>query len=73
MEFRKALEELARRIIVCSNGSFVPSSPPALLDTLTDALLVVASDAVAAVAAEAHKPPSGKGLLRLLAWVVARG
>ena len=44
------------------------SSP--LLSTLTDELLVIASDAVKAVAAEG-KALSGNGGLRLLAWTVA--
>ena len=44
--------------------------PPRLLDKLTDELLVVASDAVAAVAAE-EQPLSGNAALRLLAWTVA--
>jgi len=49
----------------------VSSPPPALLDTLTDELLVVASDVINAVAAEAQPTPSGKSLLRILAWLVA--
>ena len=49
----------------------MPSPPPALLDTLTDELLVVASDVINAVAAEAQPTPSGKSLLRILAWLVA--
>jgi hypothetical protein len=50
-----------------------PSAPPALLTSLTDHLLVVASDAIKAVASsEEHDPPvSGKDMYRLLAWVLA--
>ena len=59
------------RILPFADGKFSSTPPPALLNTLTDELLVVASDAVAAVAAQVQPPPSGKGQLRLLAWVVA--
>jgi hypothetical protein len=70
-ETQRALEKLARRFLPFPNGNFSPSPPPALLDKITDELLVVASDAVATVAAEVQPRPSGKSLLRLLAWVVA--
>ena len=70
-ETRRALESLARRFLPFPNGNFSPSPPPALRDNITDELLVVASDAVATVAAEVQPRPSGKSLLRLLAWVVA--
>ena len=66
-----SLTELAERIRPFANGGFEPSSPPALVDKLTDQLLVVFSDAVASVAAAASPPLSGKATLRLLAWVVA--
>ena len=70
-ETRRALESLARRFLPFPNGNFSPSPPPALRDKITDELLVVASDAVATVAAEVQPRPSGKSLLRLLAWIVA--
>jgi hypothetical protein len=70
-ETQRVLETLARRFLPFPNGNFSPSPPPALLDKITDELLVVASDAVATVAAEQPRPPSGKSLLRLLAWIVA--
>ena len=70
-ETQRALESLARRFLPFPNGNFAPSPPPALFDKITDELLVVASDAVATVAAEQPRPPSGKSLLRLLAWIVA--
>ena len=44
--------------------------PPRLFDKLTDELLVVASDVIAAVGAE-QPPLSGNAALRLLAWTVA--
>ena len=70
-ETQRALESLARRFLPFPNGNFSPSPPPALRDKITDELLVVASDAVATVAAEVQPRPSGKSLLRLLAWIVA--
>jgi len=70
-ETQRVLETLARRFLPFPNGNFSPSPPPVLLDKITDELLVVASDAVATVAAEQPRPPSGKSLLRLLAWIVA--
>ena len=66
-----SLTKLAERIRPFSTGDFAPSPPPALLEKLTDQLLVVASDAVSAVAAAATPPLTGKATLRLLAWVVA--
>ena len=65
------LLERARRILASEEGNFTPSPPPALLDSITDELLVVASDTVAAVATQAPTKPSGKAKLRLLAWLVA--
>ena len=47
----ESLTKLAERIRPFQTGNFRPSSPPALVDGLTDQLLVVFSDAVAAVAA----------------------
>jgi len=50
----------------------LPSAPPALLNVLTDHVLVVASDAIRAVASsEKDEPVSGRDQDRLLAWVVA--
>ena len=49
----------------------MPSPLPALLDTLTDELLVVASDVIPALAVHTQPPPSGKSQLRMLAWLVA--
>ena len=54
------LLERARRILASEEGNFTPSPPPALLDSITDELLVVASDTVAAVATQAPTKPSGK-------------
>jgi len=65
------LLERARRILASGEGKFSPSPPPALLDSITDELLVVASDTVEAVATQAPTKPSGKAKYRLLAWLVA--
>ena len=65
------LRERARRILASKDNKFEPSPPPALIDAITDELLVVASDAVAAAATEAQTKPSGKAKYRLLAWLVA--
>jgi len=67
----KPLCELARRILPFPEGDFSPSAPPHLLISITDGLLVVASDAIAAVAEEAEPSLSGKAKLRLLAWTLA--
>jgi hypothetical protein len=57
---------------VCTpKGDFPHRDGPALLEKLTDELLVVASDVVASVVAAEHEPISGKDRYRLLAWVVA--
>ena len=65
------LRERARRILASEDDKFEPSPPPALIDAITDELLVVASDTVAAAATEAQTKPSGKAKYRLLAWLVA--
>ena len=70
-DIKSALEQLARRFLPCPGEIFEPLPPPALLQTITDELLVVLSDTVAAVATEVQPPPSGKALLRLLAWLAA--
>ena len=67
----EALQQRATRILPYTEGNFTPSSPPALLERLTDHLLVVASDAVASATADVQPALSGKAKLRLLAWVVA--
>ena len=43
-EAQRALETLARRFLPFPNDNFSPSPPPALLDKITDELLVIASD-----------------------------
>ena len=64
------LRLLARRIRSFPEGKFTPSPPPSIFSVLTDELLVDASDAVTAVAAE-EKELSGNAGFRLLAWTVA--
>ena len=64
------LQELARRIKTCKEGTHAPSGEPRLLYELTDKVLVVLSDAVAAVAAELPAL-SANAALRLLAWTTA--
>ena len=67
----ESLRRLARRILQFPDGTFEPSAAPALLQKLTDELLVVASDAVSTVVAEAASKPSARAVLKLLAWTVA--
>ena len=67
----ESLTSFAERILPFANGDFQPSPSPTLLDKLTDQLLVVISDAVAAVAAAASPPLSGVATQRLFAWVAA--
>ena len=73
----KELRKLTKRQQCFAEGVFIALEPPALLDKLTDELLVVAVDAVEAAVAEHGglgvdgKPLSGRAKLRLLAWVVA--
>lgn len=64
-------QKLSIAILAAKDNKFEPSPPPALIDAITDELLVVASDAVAAAATEAQTKPSGKAKYRLLAWLVA--
>lgn len=68
--YQQALLQLARRIRAFSEGKFTPSPPPQLFYLLTDENLVVASDAVSVVGAEAPAL-SGNAVLKLLAWAVA--
>ena len=74
------LKKLAIRQLAISREhtdcNIMPLEPPALLSSLTDELLVLASDVVKAEAARCTVknglgPISGKAQLRLLAWVVA--
>ena len=73
----KALRNLASRWLSFGVNVFVPLEPPALLDRLTDELLVLSCDAVAAEVqvARRNETISGKAQTRLLAWVIsdARG
>ena len=66
-----ALQERARSFLPHPTGDFTPTRGNALLNTITDELLVVASDAVAAAVAATQPPPAGNSVFRLLAWVVA--
>ena len=67
----EALKDVARRILPFTDGDFAPTAPPPLLEKITDYDLVVAHNAVWAVAAEQQKALSGKAKYRLLAWTVA--
>ena len=64
------LRRLAQRIRTFTEGSFPPSPPPALVDKITDTLLVTALDVVTAVAAE-EQQLSSNAAVRLLAWTLA--
>ena len=66
----EALKKLAQRIRTFPEGRFPPSPPPALLDRITDELLVLSSDVVAGVARDGQAI-SANAALRLLAWTVA--
>ena len=64
------LRRLVQRIRTFPEGAFAPSPPPALVDKITDALLVTASDVVMAAAAE-ERQLSSNAAVRLLAWTLA--
>ena len=67
------LRTLTKRWLSFGEVLQVPADPPALLDRLTDELLIVASDAVR-TEVELHRlfeTVSGKAHFRLLAWVIA--
>ena len=66
----EAIRKLARRIRACPDGKFQPSTPPQLLDKLTDELLIIALEAVVTVSAE-EPALTANATLRLLAWTVA--
>ena len=66
-EVMAALRQRAQRLLPFKEGDFTASNPPSLLDTLTDASLVVASGIVTEEAAGL----SGKAQIRLLAWLLA--
>ena len=71
-EVVEGLRQRAQRILPCRDGIFDASEQPALLEKITDELLVVADGVVAAVVAEQPEPrPSGREQQRLLAWAVA--
>jgi hypothetical protein len=53
------------------DGLFPEPDGLALVEHITDELLVMASDAATLVAAAALEPVSGKARLRMLAWLVA--
>ena len=66
-EVVEQLRQHARRLLPHPEGDFSPSGAPPLLDKLTDASLVIASDLVRAEASTL----SGKAQQRLLAWLLA--
>ena len=67
----ETLRKRAESFLPYPNGKFSPTGGRRLLEVITDEGLVVATDAVAAMAAAQKPPPAGNVLLRLLAWVVA--
>ena len=67
----EAFLKLAERIVTFPDGNFEPSPPPQILSKLTDEDLVLAADAVEAVAAKQQARPTGRAQFRLLAWSVA--
>ena len=67
----EALRRRAGLWIASAEGVFPPRDGPVLLDRITDALLVLASDVVTSEAAAAPIPISGKARLRLLTWLLA--
>jgi hypothetical protein len=71
VERSEAFLKLAARIVTFPGGDFEPSPPPQLLSKLTDEDLVLAADAVEAVAAKQQQRPTGRAQFRLLAWTVA--
>ena len=66
-----ALQGRARLWLACPEGLFPARDGPAVLDKITDELLVVASDVATSAAASADESVSGKARLRMLAWLVA--
>ena len=66
---------LIKRLLCFADGVYEPPKPPTLLSSLTDEVLVMASDVVAATVVEwqnpASEPMSQRGRLQLLAQVVA--
>ena len=71
VERSEAFLKLAARIVTFPGGDFEPSPPPQLLSKLTDEDLVLAVDAVEAVAAKQQQRLTGRAQFRLLAWTVA--
>ena len=67
----EALKGATRRILSSPIADFTPSSPPRLLNSLTDADLVTAWTVVEAVAADMQPKPSMSAQKRALAWAVA--
>ena len=67
IEVIEQLRHMAKRLLPHPEGDFSPSGAQPLLDVLTDASLVIASDIVRAEASTL----SGKAQLRLLAWLLA--
>ena len=66
-----ALLGRARLWLAYPEGLFPARDGPAVLDKITDELLVVASDVTTSAAANADESVSGKARLRMLAWLVA--
>ena len=67
----ETLRRRAKLYLCCPEGVFPAPDGPALLDKLTDEVLLVASDVVTSAAAASHEKISGKAQLRCLAWLLA--
>ena len=67
-------EPLTKRLLAFAAGVYLPPEPPALLSSLTDEVLVMASDVVTATVVEwqgPHQSMSQRGQHQLLTQVVA--
>ena len=66
-----SFRQRAKEWLACGDGVFPQRDGPAIIDKITDQLLVVASDVATAVAATSAEKVSGRSRFRMLAWLVA--